>query len=168
MRCLWLIALIGMAGCQTPAGVIDTAQAVSKMTTQLNGAVSDYVTASNARRVADEMRVAATEDESQRRATITADRFKILDMSVSQDLRALIADWRTPVQVDEGPSMSAQTRLAQQFGENSFDKGPLTQVATLTGALAKPLSTKDQLMAFGLFSRQVYDDLKAAQTAATQ
>jgi hypothetical protein len=41
-------------------------------------------------------------------------------------------------------------------------------VATLTGALAKQTNTKDQLMALGLFSKQVYDDLKTAQNTATK
>jgi hypothetical protein len=168
MRCVWLIALVGLTGCQTPGGVVDTAQAVSKMSTQLNGALADYVTASNARRIADEMRLATEEQESQRRASLNADQFKILDMSVDDNLRGLIADWRAPVQADEGSSMSTHARLAQQFGENSYDKGPLTQVAILTGSLAKPLAAKDQLMAFGMFSKQVYDDLKAAESAATK
>jgi hypothetical protein len=168
MRSAWLIVLLGLSGCKTPGGVVETAQVVSKMSTQLNAAVADYVTASNARRNADEMRLASEEEESQRRSAINADEFKILEISTNEDLRGLVGQWREPVETDQGPPLSAHARLAQQFGQNTYDQGPLTQVATLTGALAKQTNTKDQLMALGLFSKQVYDDLKTAQNTATK
>ncbi len=171
MRILcYAVVSLGLGACQTPSGVIDTAGAVSQMATKLDGAVSDYVAASNANRADDESRLALDEQQSVRRIAENADQFKILDLTVNKHTRSFIAALRTTVAVSSGPqqaiAVSAQARLASEFGQNTFDSAPLTRIATTAGALAKPLDLKEELVTFGTFSKQVYDELKSVKSAA--
>lgn len=163
---------VTLGACQTPRGVIDTATAVSQLSTKLNGAVSDYVAASNAKRVDDEKQLAEAQQDSALRIAANDNQFKILDLSTRDErTRTIVSSLRTTVVVTTPVSQafaraSAQGRLAAEFGNNTFDPGPLTQIATTAGDLAKPRDLKDELIALGTFSQQVYDELKAAQADA--
>jgi hypothetical protein len=165
---LFVSLTLALTACQTPGGVIDTATSVSQLATKLNGAVSDYVSASNTKRVEDEKSLAQAQHDSALRTAANDDQFKILDLSTRDErARAIVAALRTTVVVtpvsQQSITASEQARLATEFGNNSFDPGPLTQVATATGELAKLRDLKDELVIFGTFSKQVYDELKAAK-----
>ena len=166
-----LFVSLALTACQTPRGVIDTSTAVSQLATKLNGAMSDYVSVSNAKRVDDENRLAQAQQETLLRTAANDDQFKILDLSTRDErTRDIVNALRTAVVVTPVSKQSATSseaaRLATEFGINSFDSGPLTQIATTAGDLAKPKDLKEELLAFGTFSKQVYDELESAQQAA--
>jgi hypothetical protein len=169
----WAVLLVSLVGCQTPGSITDTAAIVSKLTVQLNGSVADYVSAANTERARDEQRLVLDQQQSARKAAANADQFQILSFAGDDRARTLLTALRAPVEpyTIASPAAASQAdlqTLAKQLGKNTFDTGPLTQIATTTGTLAKPLDKGDQLNALLSFSQVVYGDLKTlnAGTAA--
>ncbi len=167
-RFICIAAAAALAGCQTPSGVVDTASLVSKMTTQLNSKISDYVAASNTARQNDVRRLSLTQEATARQTAANADQFKVLDLAGDQRTHALLTGLQGPIaepgDANAASAATARARLTKEFGQNTFDTAPLTGVATAVGALGKPRDSKDELATFGAFSKQVYDDLKVTTT----
>jgi hypothetical protein len=168
-----LTAAFILAGCQTAPGIVDTATLTGKMATQLNGMIADYVAATNTARQNDAHRLTTERQEAAVRAAANADQFKILGLAGAQETRALLTGLQT---LDAGPGgapgpteAASQADFAKKLGQNTFDTGPLKEVTTATSAVAAPKSTEDEITVFGAFAKQVYDDLKMAntQTAAS-
>ncbi|HVO00735.1 MAG TPA: hypothetical protein VMT54_00965, partial [Candidatus Cybelea sp.] len=148
----------------------DTATLVSKMTTQLNGKVSDFVAASNAARQADARRLSQEREQTARGAGANADQFAVLDLAGDKATHALLVGLQGPVPdlttATTGVAAAQQAQLAKEFGKNTYDAGPLTAVAQTVGEIAKPKDAKEQLTTFFAFSKEIYGDLTKAKKEA--
>jgi hypothetical protein len=167
-----LMLTVVLCGCQTPAGVRQTATLVSTLSTKLNGQISNYVSAGNDARQDDAQRLATIEEQSNRRVAANADQFKVLDLAGDTRSKMLLAGLQSPVAQfnasGAGTDGSIDSSLRQAFGQNTYDSAPLKNEAAATGALGKPLDSQQTLTALFSFAKAVNDDLAANASATTK
>ncbi len=157
--------LLALAGCQTPQGIVDTASLVAKISTQMNGEFTDYVSKQNVVRDEDVTRLAEMYARTDRLAAANQDQFDILRLA-SDDETNRVLDGIKASRIEEpgiGDKASVviySKALQTEFGKNSFDDGPLKSVSSAAGSIAAPGDIKGQIISLGTFANQVYDDMK--------
>ena len=165
MKAMLIVLLVAMmnTGCQTPAGVRDTAAITSRLAIQLNGHMAQFADASNSARKQDAQRLSIIIEQAQEQLAIADVQFQAANASHDERFRKLVPLLRsaepseTIVLADEHAE-----RLTTKFGTNTYDPAPLAAIATTAGTLAEPVDRKAQAIAIASFFKEVSDQLKGA------
>lgn len=161
-----LVAL-SLSACGAPSAVKNTAALTAKLSTQMNGQLTDYVNAQNAVRDDDAKRLAAMHAQTEFLARADKDEIAILALANSKANGAIGAiDAATADAPGVGNEALFLKALAARYGKNSFDGAPLLDIAKITGTIAAPSSTEDQVKALAAFGQAVYSDLKKSNDSA--
>jgi hypothetical protein len=161
-----LVALL-LAGCGTPTGVKTTAALTAKLSTQMNGQLTDYINGQNAVRDADAKRLTAMHAQTDFLARADKDEIAILSLvnsKASSALSAIDAATADPPGIGDG-SLYLKA-LQTKYGKNSFNGAPLSDIANIAGAIAAPPTAEAQAKALAAFGQEVYRDLKKSNDSA--
>src|ERR1051326_8650859 len=140
-----------LAACQTPQSVVDTAALVAKMTTQLNGELTEYVNKQNEIRSEDISRLTRIRLRTDRLMATNQDQFDIIRLTSSSDMNHILDGIKAGRVADsnigvDAPAVRYSRALTAEFGKNNFEGGLLNSVSTTAGSIAKPSTAVEQLM----------------------